>query len=137
MAVLTGNSGEILFDGTAIGKCRNFSLDISKDALETTVLGDYDRTYVQGLRGATGSATILYDSQDTSGVALLNNILSNGDSNNKVVQMKLNKATGGAAISCNAIITQVSSPVSVGEVTACSINFQVTGEMTGNFTGSV
>jgi hypothetical protein len=130
MAVLTGNSGEIRFGGSAVGKCRNFSIDISRDALETTVLGGADRTYVEGLRGATGSATVLYDPSDVTTKSFLSSILSAGTSN---IQMILNTASGGAALSCTAIVTQVSTPVSVGEVTACSINFQITGSLSGTF----
>lgn len=130
MAVLTGNSGEIKFGGSTIGKCRNFSIDISKDALETTVLGEIDRTYVEGLRGSTGSATILYDPADVPTKDFLNSILATGTS---TINLVLNTATGGAALNCTAIVTQVSTPVSVGEVTACSINFQVTGALTGTF----
>lgn len=130
MAVLTGNSGEIKFGGSTVGKCRNFSIDISKDALETTVLGEIDRTYVEGLRGSTGSATILYDPEDVPTKNFLNSVLSTGTS---TINLVLNTAAGGAALNCTAIVTQVSTPVSVGEVTACSINFQVTGALTGTF----
>jgi hypothetical protein len=130
MAVLTGNSGEIRFGGSAVGKCRNFSVDISRDALETTVLGGVDRTYVEGLRGATGSATVLYDPDDVTTKSFLNSILSSGTSS---IQMVLNTASGGASLTCTAIVTQVSTPVSVGEVTACSINFQITGSLSGTF----
>lgn len=130
MAVLTGNSGEIRYNGSAVGKCRNFSVEISRDALETTVLGAADRTYVEGLRGSTGSATVLYDPADVTTRNFLGSILSSGTS---TIQMVLNTAAGGASLSCTAIVTQVSTPVSVGEVTACSINFQITGSLTGGF----
>lgn len=130
MAVLTGNSASISFNGTTVGKCRSFSLDVSKDALETTVLGDTDRTYVEGLRGATGSTTLLYDPTDVASVAFLESIFSTGTA---AIVLDFDTTSGsGGDFSCNAIVTQVSSPVSVGEVTACSINFQVSGAVSGN-----
>jgi hypothetical protein len=130
MAVLTGNSASISFKGTAVGKCRSFNLDVAKDALETTVLGDADRTYVEGLRGATGSTTLLYDPTDPASVAFLESIFSTGSA---TIVLDADSPSGsGGDFSCTAIVTQVSTPVSVGEVTACSVNFQITGAVTGN-----
>ena len=77
MAVLTGFEGALYHgvvteneDGdessvvwTQVAHVRNWSITVTRDVLETTGLGDGDRTYVQGLRGATGTATILYDDE--------------------------------------------------------------------------
>ena len=131
MAVVTGSNGELRYRGVRIGKCRNFSLDISRDALETTTLGTFDRTYTEGLRGATGSATILYDDSDTATADLLNSIFSN-DNGPQAVSMVLN-TTNNTTLEFRALLTQVSTPVSVGEVTACSVNIQVTGPFEGSF----
>lgn len=131
MAVVTGTSGELRYNGIRVGKCRNFSLDISRDALETTTLGVWDRTYVEGLRGATGNATVLYDKDDTSTIQLLNSILSN-TSGAQTVGFVLNTSLN-TVLEVSAILTQVSTPVAVGEVVACSLNFQVTGPISGTF----
>lgn len=131
MAVLTGANGELRYNGSRIAKCRNFSIDVNRDALETTSLGSYDRTYVEGLRGATGSATVLYDADDSATFSLLNSIFNN-TSNTAAISMVLNTRSN-KAIEFYAFVTQVSTPVSVGEVTACSVQFQVTGEFEGTF----
>jgi len=131
MAVVTGAHGALRYQNVALAKCRNFSLDINRDALESTTLGSYDRTFVEGIRGATGSTTILYDNDDTSAVQLLNSILSNISQQHQislVLNTLMNKE-----LQVNAIITQASVPVSVGEVTACSVNFTVTGPIEGSF----
>lgn len=130
MAVLTGASGELRFRGQRIGKCRDFSMDISRDVLETTVLGSYDRSYTEGIRGATGSATVLYDDTDATTLELVNTIFSNDGP--QPVSMVLNTATN-RSLSFSAIVTQVSTPVSVGDVTACSISFQVSGPFDSTF----
>ena len=67
MAVLTGFEGALYYEGTQIAHVRNWSVSVTRDVLETTGLGDGDRTYVQGLRGATGTATILYDDEVGAG----------------------------------------------------------------------
>lgn len=131
MAVLTGANGELRYNGIRVAKCRNFSIDISRDALETTNLGVYDKTYIEGLRGATGSATIIYDKDDAGAMNLLSSIFANSNSNSSVA-MILNTSTNNA-LEFRALVTQVSTPVSVGEVTACSVNFQVTGSFEGVF----
>lgn len=133
MAVVTGSNGELRYNGTRIAKCRNFSLNINRDALETTTLGVYDRTYVEGLRGSTGSSTILYDADDAPTRALLNSIFSNSTADtHDTIELYLNTATD-TVLECTAFITQVGTPVSVGEVTACSVNFQITGPISGEY----
>ena len=67
MAVLTGFEGALYLQKAGLKlrprQLRNWSITVTRDVLETTGLGDGDRTYVQGLRGATGTATILYDDE--------------------------------------------------------------------------
>lgn len=131
MAIATGSTGELRYRGQRTAKCRNFTLDISRDALETTSLGSYDRTFVEGIRGATGSGTILYDDSDSTTLDMLNSILVNGSTE---VEMSLILNSGnGRSLDFSAVITQVSTPVSVGEVVACSVSFQVTGGIGGGF----
>lgn len=131
MAVLTGANGELRYNGIRIARCKDFSLDVSRDALETTSVGSYDRTYVEGMRGATGSATVIYDKDDAGTVGMVNDIFMN-NAGNKSVSMILNTATNNA-LQFRALLTQVSTPVSVGEVIACSVSFQITGPFEGTF----
>jgi hypothetical protein len=131
MAVLTGTSGELRFQGVRVGKCREFSLDISRDALETTVLGQWDRTYIEGIRGATGSTTVLYDQDDMATRKLVNSVFRNSDGA-QPIDLVLSTAIG-AELKVNAIVTSVSTPVSVGAVIACSVSFQVSGPIGGGF----
>lgn len=130
MAVVTGVNGEFRYEGQRVAKCRSFSIDISRDALETTGVGDRDRTYEAGIRGATGSATIIYEADDLATTQLLNSIFS--PSAKKKVSMYLNTLTN-KSLDCDIIVTQVGIPVSVGEVTACNISFQVSGPIEGSF----
>ena len=74
MAVLTGADGQLLYGSTAFAKVRDFALSVSKDALEDTCLSDTDRSYIEGLRGTTGSATLLYDPNNATANKFLNTI---------------------------------------------------------------
>lgn len=131
MTVYTGAGGELRYNGVRIAKCREYSLEVARDALETTGLGDHDRTYTQGIRGTSGSATILYDRDDNATRNLLNSIFED-DNNGQLVSFVLN-ANDGAVMESTAVITSVSTPVAVGDVIACSVSFQVSGRLSGEF----
>jgi hypothetical protein len=69
MAVKSGNTGVIKMhtaDGSeaAVGQTRNFSIESTSDTLETTVLGNADRTYISGLKGHTVSVEAYWDEAD-------------------------------------------------------------------------
>lgn len=132
MAVLTGKNGSLRWSGSTVGKVRSWSLDINRDALETTNLGVSDRTYASGMRGATGSAEIMYDPTDLTAANLLNSVLSNDDNSAGSVTFFLNTATG-KGLSCSALVTSVSPSVSVGDIQVCSVSFQVSGPLSGGF----
>ena len=130
MAVLTGADGQLKYNGAPVAKCREWSISVSKDALETTCLASYDRTYVEGLRGATGSATLLYDPQESNSNALMNSVFRNDASDE--LSFILNRKDGQQFI-CSGFLTSVSPSVSVGAVQAVSVSFQVSGKPIGNF----
>ena len=132
MAVLTGKNGALRWNGSTIGKVRSWSLSVNKDALETTNLGQNDRTYVSGLRGTTGTAELMYDPSEGGAVQLLNSIFGNEDSVSQSVEFVLDSA-GGKTLSCSAFLTSVSPSVSVADIQVCSISFQVSGSLSGGF----
>ena len=131
MALLTGSNGQLRFNGIPVAKCREFNIDISRDALDSSVLSTFDREFIEGMRGATGSATVLYDENDPGTVGIINSIFQD-DGIKQSVTMVLN-TQNNKALSFNAITTQVSTPVRVGDVTACNISFQVSGPIDGGF----
>ena len=130
MAVLTGAQGALKYEGKAVGKCRDWTLNINRDALEDTCLGDNDRTYVMGLRGASGAATVLYDPNDADGRALLNSIFDNDSST--AVEFVFNEPAGGR-FQCSAFLTSISPAVTTGEVQAVAVSFQVSGPIDGRY----
>lgn len=131
MTAITGTNGQLRYAGQRVAKCRDFSIDISRDALETTSLGEADRSFIKGIRGSTGSATILYDEENPATIAMLNSVFDDTDSFGNI-DLYLNTSTD-KRLTCSAFLTQVGTPVSVGEVTACSVQFQITGPIDGTF----
>ena len=131
MTVQTGADGQLKYNNRVIGRCRDWSISVTKDALEDTCLGAYDRSYVEGLRGTTGSATVLYDPSDEDANAMLNSVLDNGQGES-AMEFILSRGNSRAFI-CSGFITSISPSVSVGAATACSISFQVSGKPSGGF----
>ena len=129
MAVLTGADGKVMINGAQILKARDYTISVSKDALETSTLGVYDRTYVEGLRGATGSMTILYDPTESTAVSLLQSILTTDGTSQKVDFVFTSQDNKKLVYS--GFITSVSQSVSTGAVQAASCNFQISGAIEG------
>jgi len=136
MSVLTGADGRLVYNGLALAKIREWSLTVTKDALEETCLGDFDRSYVEGLRNTTGTATVLYDPSISVANTFLNTIFGNEE---EPVELTFelnskNKTLGGGNFVTKGFLTSVSPSASVGSVSAVSINFQVNGKLvTGGF----
>jgi len=135
MAVLTGADGQLKYNNRSIAKVRDWSLNVTKDAIEDTCLGVNDRTYVEGLRGATGTASLLYDPSQSTANDLLNSIFQTEGESAEVtfVMNRNNYANGGGTFICNGFITNVSPSVSVGAAQAVSVTFQVSGPIDGKF----
>ena len=132
MTVLTGADGKLLSGHKAIAKIRDFSITVNKDPLETSCLASYDRTYVEGMRGSTASATLLYDPDNQTANKLLNSVLeTNGVEEELTFQM--NRSGSGGNFVVKGFITSISPSVSVGAVQAVSITFQVSGKVDGIF----
>ena len=129
MAVLTGADGKVVVNGAQIMKARDYTINISKDALETSHLGSYDREYVEGLRGATGSMTVLYDPTESTAVSLLQSILTTDGTSQKVDFVFTSQDNKKLVYS--GFITSVSQSVSTGAVQAASCNFQISGAVEG------
>ena len=136
MSVLTGADGRLVYNGLALAKIREWSLTVTKDALEDTCLGDFDRSYVEGLRNTTGTATVLYDPSLSTANEFLNTVFTN-EQPETLLTFELNsknKTLGGGNIVFKGFLTSVSPTTSVGSVSAVTVNFQASGgKISGEF----
>ena len=132
MAVKTGATAELRFDGTAIAKVRDVSVTFARDALETTGIGEADRTYAYGIRGTSGSGTLLYDASDTATVNVINRLLSDSTNLNSI-QMVLDTSTSEGTITGDALVTQAGTSVSVGDLVSIPVSFTFSGKPSGSF----
>jgi len=136
MAVKTSATAQLkVLSGASyitVAKVRDVRLDMSRDALETTGIGQKDRTYAYGIRGTSGSGTLLYDSTDSGTREILNHILSDTETLSGV-QLVLDTGTSTGTISGDALITAAGPGVSVGDLISIPVSFTISGKPTGTF----
>ncbi len=138
MSVRTAASAQLGFSAagtgtyTTIAKVRDITLDINRDALETTGIGETDRTYAYGIRGTSGSGTLLYDSADTGTTAIINQILAETEALS-TIQLTLDTNSAAGTITGSVLITATGASVSVGDLITVPISFTMSGKPVGNF----
>jgi hypothetical protein len=134
--VFTGKDGRLLLDGIEQVKVTNWSLTGNLEMLETTSLGDNQRSYCPGVQEFSGSATLLYYNDGTgrndAALALRKVLRIDGVNEGDTVDMRLRLVEGSTNhdVRMATYITSVSFGASVGEVGSAQIDFQGTGALT-------
>jgi hypothetical protein len=128
MTVQTGTTAALIYQGKRLGKVTNFSINTQRQALDTSSIGDTDRTFVGGIRQSSGSATLHYDSQDSGTRSLLADMF-NSDSTPREMDFLINVGSGIGLRALQALITEIGTQVSVGDTTKCNISFQISGPL--------
>ena len=141
MGFFTGRTGSLVFGGKPVAKIRDWSLETTVELLSTNTIDSAVNSFVPGVSGATGSATLMYYKLETGEssiytefTALLSNIMKtgvDGISTSDRVFLDLNVGGGdNDDIKFNAYITSASVSVSTGELSVVPINFTVDGDFT-------
>jgi len=137
MGFYTGRTGSLVFGGKPIAKIRDWSVETTVELLSTNAIDSTVNTFTPGVKGATGSATLIYYRLEagesatlTEFTALLSKIMKSGAIvKNDRVFLVLN--IGGAAaddIKFNAYITSAQISVSTGELSVVPIQFTMDGD---------
>jgi hypothetical protein len=131
----TGRDGRLLIDGVEQIKVSSWSLTGTLEVLETTTLGDSQRTYVPGVQEFNGSATLLYyndDGRNDAATALKKVLRVAGVTDTDTVDLRLRLVEGATNhdVRLTAYVTSVTFGANVGEVSSADINFQGTGALT-------
>jgi len=134
MATLTGNNGVVKIDNssgtpTTIAAVRNFSIDITADTIEKTVMGNDTRQYVKGMSAFSGSADIYFDPANYTGgaspVAALNP--TGGTVGDAPITVELYLSDTSNKFSGEVIVTGFSVSSSMDGMVEASISFQGSG----------
>jgi hypothetical protein len=126
MTVANATHGEVRFQGQKVAKVRSISMETQRQTLETTGVGDMDDEFAYGKRTTSGSATLLYKTDDQATVNLMNRIFDDGETPDDLV-MTIYKG-GSKSISGPALINSQGIATSVGDSTQVSISFVINGK---------
>ena len=137
MGFYTGRTGSLAYDGKPVAKIRDWSVETTVELLSTNAIDSAVNTFTPGVKGATGSATLMYykleageGATKTEFTRLLNKIMRLGGINvNQRVFLELNVGGGGVDdIKFDAYITSAQVSVSTGELSVVPIQFTMDGD---------
>ena len=141
MPFFTGRTGSVVFNSHPVAKIRDWSLETTLELISTNTIDSAVNTFTPGVKGATGSATLMYYRLETNEAGtqfteLLAKIVKVGAVSDEV-DLELNVAsddetteTDNNDLKFKAYITSASISVSTGELTVVPINFTVNGDFT-------
>lgn len=138
-SLYSGSSGFMFLNGVKAAKVQNWQFSSSMSTLDTTSLGEVDRTSIAGTRSLSGSCRLYYYDY-TSGATqkndvsfLLNKLIKTDGGLSDPVQFLLG-FVGDEGVSKYidfvAYITNASMVMGVGEVLSADVQFQATGAPT-------
>jgi predicted secreted protein len=131
--VYTGESGVIKFVGddstvASVASVRSFSVDREVQTIETTTMGDTNRSYTAGLAQFSGSLDV-YLRDDDAGQTNFLSYVENPDSVAKIELFPSGETTG-IKLAGNVIVTGHSITSNFDGAVEASITFQGTGALT-------
>jgi hypothetical protein len=126
MTVANAIHGELRFRGSKIAKVRSATKNVQKQTLETTGIGELDDTWCYGKRTTSGSATLLYKTDDQATVDLMNRIFDDSEVSDDLVMTIHNGSN--KSVSGPALINDLGISISVGDLTQVSISFVINGK---------
>jgi hypothetical protein len=126
MTVANSTHGEVRYLGQKVAKVRSISMETQRQTLEITGIGDMDDEFAYGKRTTSGSATLLYKTDDPATVSLMSRIFDDGEQPDNL-EMIIYKGSG-RAVSGPALINSQGIATNVGDSTQVSISFVINGK---------
>lgn len=134
---LTGNNGVVKIDNasgtpTAVAAVRNFSVEITSDTIEKSVMGNNTRQYLKGMSSWSGSADIYFDPANlTGGASVIAALIPTGGTvGDAPITIELYLADTANKFAGEAIVTGYTVNSSMDGMVEASISFQGSGACT-------
>ena len=134
MAILVGNDGALKINGKNVLALRNFSVEITRDTIETTTMGKDVRSYVGGLASFSGSADFYFDPDtatdgfDAAETTFNPTTGAVGDAIVSVVAYLKSDASNDIAFAGNCILTGYTVNSTMDGMVEGSLSFQGSGD---------
>ena len=138
MAVLRGEQGSVQFEtgagslATVVGT-RSWTLNITKDTLDTTVHGNTFRQFVDSLISGSGTVELVYDPDATGQAGLIEDIVKPNDTADASFELfTTGSASGTDSVAFGGIITSMDITSTVGDLVVATCNFVTSSTITSN-----
>lgn len=125
-SVYTGKDGSFTFAGNNQVRARSWTVESTTNVLDKSELGSVAVGNMVGLKSYTGTATLVYYSNDTKISAMLEKVFRTGETEAAVAEFKWGT---DRIVSFSAIITSASISASAGEVITADISFTAEGDL--------
>ena len=135
MAFFRGEEGSVSFDnGTgsvgAVASTTAWTLDTTKDTLETTSHGATSRSFVGSLISGSGTVDLLYTATSGDDTAeIITDVLTAEDAGDASFNLFLD-TSGTKKLSFNGNITGTTYSSTVGDLNTITVNFTTNGTIT-------
>lgn len=138
MAVLRGEQGAVFFE-TGSGSLaqvvgtRSWSLNISKETLDTSKHGDAFRSFVGSMISGSGTVELVYDPDATGQAGLIEDIVKTSDATDASFELfTTGTSTNTDSVSFAGIITSMDISSTAGDLVVATCNFITSGTITSN-----
>jgi len=138
MAVLRGEQGSVQFEtgagslATVVGT-RSWTLNITKDTLDTTVHGNTFRQFVGSMVSGSGTVELVYDPDATGQAALIEDVVKTSDAADASFELFTTGSSSGTdSVAFGGIITSMDISSTVGDLVVATCNFVTSGTITSN-----
>ena len=125
MAIYTGKDGSITFQNALQARVRAWTIEGNLALIDVTTL---DRDSVQneaGLKSFSGTATIMYQDDNTALQTLLDNLFTTADPVKSAVRF----SWGPKRLQFNAFVTSATVSTSIGEIITADVSFTAAGDL--------
>ena len=138
MAVLRGEQGAVQFDAagssnaTIVGT-RSWTLNITKETLDTSKHGDTFRSSVGSMVSGSGTVELVYDPDATGQAAFIEDVVTTEDPADATFELfTTGTTTGTDSVSFAGIITSMDIASTTGDLVVATCNFVTSGTITSN-----
>ncbi|NCW69244.1 MAG: hypothetical protein EBV86_11880 [Marivivens sp.] len=138
MAVLRGEQGAVQFDAagssnaTIVGT-RSWTLNITKETLDTSKHGDTFRSFVGSMVSGSGTVELVYDPDATGQAEFIEDVVTTEDPADATFELfTTGTTTGTDSVSFAGIITSMDIASTTGDLVVATCNFITSGAITSN-----
>ena len=138
MAIIRGEQGSVKFEtgsgtlATVVGT-RSWTLNITKETLDTSVHGNSFRQFVGSMISGSGTVELVYDPDATGQAGLIEDVIKANDAADASFELFTTGNTNGTdSVAFGGIITSMDIASTAGDLVVATCNFITSSTITSN-----